>query len=59
MADNPKWAKQEEDKAEQEERMKQQQRRERAKSDASDVPKTKGVDFASMTFNHIILIYII
>lgn len=46
MADNPKWAKQEEDKAEQEERMKQQQRRERAKSDASDVPKTKGVDFA-------------
>eukprot|EP00439_Symbiodinium_sp_Y106_P033902 s3592_g4.t1 len=43
MADNPKWAKEEEDKAEKEEKLKQQQLRERAKSDASDVFAILGI----------------
>jgi len=43
MADNPKWAKDEEDKAEKEERDKLQKRRERQKSDASDVFAILGI----------------
>lgn len=43
MADNPKWAKDEEDKAEKEERDTLQKRRERQKSDASDVFAILGI----------------